>query len=252
MSVAVELYAACIVEYIASLKSGTFKGRHEDLIVKSATKFDNPQDPRCFTEATELLEEHGVLVAHVHDDMPIYYLGKSSKFFSVFGLFEKTGSLRAYSMGKHFNESNVPDFELLESYCDLGTDWLNEALEIHRERFWQELDSAALQARVPATDRIVKTSDNQARVSELEQVLDEIKSKVDFDNEVGAALGNLREIASEEIASLQSDLKKPAFRPSSLLDKARNTLEWLGKKVADTSVAELVKSAIKLFMEWLI
>ena len=136
-------------------------------------------------------------------------------------------------------------FRVLRKYAAFGSSWIETAMEqIVRQKKEGNLG-------VPASDRIVKANDNQQVISEIDSLLGDLKSKIDFDNEVGNALGDLKEIASQEIGALQADIHKPSNRASLLLSKARASLEWLGKKVAETSASEIVKAIIKLFIGWL-
>src|SRR5690606_20906012 len=93
---------------------------------------------------------------------------------------------------------------------DRGSKLLNRAFS--NEKFWTDLDSEiehtpdepanAAEAdndEIPASDRVVKRSDNRVEIEVLEADIRSIVEEIDSSNEIGAELGEEKEVISGEL-----------------------------------------------------
>ncbi|MFM9978618.1 MAG: hypothetical protein ACKVOP_11320 [Sphingomonadaceae bacterium] len=248
-----QLYAACILSLASEQEYGEMSGPSIQLMERVSQAIEIPNNQFRFAEALNLLEEFEVATAYAHDEMPIYYKIYAQVGERNFGLSSATLQ-RLYRIGLRYDDER--NFAVLEAFVDLGNSWLRDAIEASRDSIQldfekhssgiQESDGIAF-----ASDRLVSFNHNDAQVKEIDQTLSAIEEQICTSNEVGSALGNYREVAKIEIGGLRQMLAAGIGRASTLLSQSQRALAWLGKKVADTSVAELVKHAAKLFLDWL-
>jgi|GEM_PF-4565722 len=253
-----QLYAACVVSHVRSLPLGTFRGPAYLLGKDTQGSFDIPYHDATFSAAYEILEELGILRRHSHPGMMRYYVLEAKDFDSLFAssVAAPTFHIPSYRIGRPIDS---PEYKLLETYAEVGQDWLTDALETFREEIWTRLeaeeDDEALPdgsvGAVPASDRLVSRADNVSSILEIDAALKDIGTELRESNEAGLRLGDLRSLAIEEVEDLRSTINRPENRVQALLVRARETLSWLIKKCAETSVSELAKHAMKLFIAWL-
>jgi hypothetical protein len=246
-----QLYAACVVSYVRRNAGGEFKGPSYLLAKGTHSTFNLPYHEEFFSAAYAILEEHHVLRRHSHPGMMRYYIIDAKDFVSTFGPSSTYKHIRMYKIGAPVGGE---EYKVLESYADLGDDWLNDALETFHDAIWEHVDSLPEPeeaGEAPASDRVVTYRDNETVIQEVDQSLAAIEVELKASNEAGEALGDLREVAIAEITDLRGVLRKPAIRAHALFSRARETLNWLIKRCAETSVSELAKHAMKLFIGWL-
>jgi len=189
-----------------------------------------------------------------------YYVIEAKDFDSLFSgsVAAPTFHIPSYKIGRGLDS---PEYKLLETYAEVGEDWLADALDTFREEIWTQieaidddearLDISQISDGVPASDRVVTLADNASPVLEIDSVLEGIGAELITSNEVGLKLGDLRPVAIGEVEDLRAVLNRSQNRAQALLARARETLAWLVKKCAETSVSELAKHAMKLFITWL-
>ncbi len=140
--------------------------------------------------------------------------------------------------------SMANDYVVLQRHNQFGSKWIKLAMdELGRP------DNALTKAQ--ASDRIVLFSDNMKTVEEIDAGLENIEQAIRSNNEVGSALGDNKEIAASEIGHLRNMLKAGKARRDVLLQYSKQVLGWLSKEVGKTSISELVKHVMKLFLGWL-
>lgn len=105
---------------------------------------------------------------------------------------------------------------------------------------------------VPGSDRIVSIDHNSATFNEAKDLLEQTKTALSTDNQVGQALGDERSIAIAEVTQLEALIDQPAVRASTLRGAAKRTLGWLADKCAGTAIVELVKKLMEIIFGWLI
>ena len=248
-----ELYAACIIEYVRSLENKIYVGPAYLLVKDTRDRFDLYYNEEVFRLACTILEKQKIISTYSHPGMMAYYRVESDRFAGVFGNVAGTESLRHYRLISDFADQT--EYKVLESYNDLGSDWLGDALSTYSDEIASYFDGIGTAAdnfeMVPASDRVVSRLDNESAVEQIEDALRAIQSEVQNSNEVGDALGDLKGVALSELKGLSSGLNEPIVRSSNFLSQARSTLGWLAKKCAETSVSELIKLALKLIIGWL-
>lgn len=126
-----EIYAACIVEYAKQQEGGILKGAGYSVIKYSRDFFNLPHSDAVIKSSFSILEKLGCLNKYSHDKIQTYYLVDSNKFFSSM-------KMGAFSVRMYHIAGAVDDdvkFQFLESYADLGADFLYEAVESHDKDF---------------------------------------------------------------------------------------------------------------------
>lgn len=117
-------------------------------------------------------------------------------------------------------------------YAEHGDDWLNSQT-IH-------------DGDVPASDRIVSRSDNQAQIEEIALKLDEIGNDLAVNNEIGSALGDDRGLLQSEIEASKVLVKSEKFRLAKLLSLLGPALKFLAEKFSGSAIGEAAKHLITL------
>lgn len=97
---------------------------------------------------------------------------------------------------------------------------------------------------VPASDRIVSRNDNLEAIGEIKSDISELRRIIKEDNEVGAEIGDAREIVDFELEVADSVLERPRFRLKSLLNWLLPALSFLADKFAGGAIAELAKRLV--------
>lgn len=101
---------------------------------------------------------------------------------------------------------------------------------------------------VPASDRVVTRSDNQTKIVEIETDIAEVRRTLREDNEIGADLGDDREIIDLELEVADEVLKRPRFRLKSLLNWLLPALSFLAEKFAGGAIGEAAKRLVSLLL----
>lgn len=138
-----ELFAACIIEYTRRREDEILTGPAYVMIKDARDSFNLPYDEEIFRAAIRSLEHIGCLKKHSHKGMQSYYRIEAKLFESQ--MKEGSFGVRHYKLGAHLGSSFDPfeppsssdtqaDYAFLESYADIGSDFLAEALEAAEER----------------------------------------------------------------------------------------------------------------------
>lgn len=147
-----EIYAACMVSYAKSKDGAIFAGPAYLLVKDTYFEFDIPYIEKIFHSACGILEEVGCLKKYSHEGMQAYYRLEPKEFANAM---DKSGpfDLRNYKMAKDF-DSPIPEFKFLESYADLGGEFLSDALEAYRDSLDQseEGEPEAFSSQEPEID----------------------------------------------------------------------------------------------------
>jgi len=142
-----------------------------------------------------------------------------------------------------------------------GAPWFKKVFD--NRKFWEELhgerdypirrdpdpitfDLGNLEESVPAADRIVLRTDNYETLNEVEKSLDLISQELRTDNEVGAEIGDLREVLELEVAVAKEVIEKSRFRLSSLLGWLMPALRFLIEKFSASAIGETAKHLVNL------
>lgn len=249
----VQLYAACVCSTTLRAQDKKLRGPLNSIVSLVAKDHSLPEDLFHFAEAIDLLEGIEVVKSYVHDGMDVYFKVDGREFERMIGPSSTAGLVRTYAMLKPFNQS--PKFEVLETFCDLGDDWLADALSTYRSHVNDQYNNKEIKGNSSsialASDREVNFKDNQDVIEEISENLSEIEREIISDNEVGYALGDSRDIAVTEIRQLRNMISAGKARARTLLNYATDVLSWILKKTAETSLSETVKHVTKLLIGWL-
>src|SRR5439155_21905879 len=124
---------------------------------------DIPYHGGTFSAAYDILEELRILRRHSHPGMMRYYVIEAKDFDSLFSgsVAAPTFHIPSYKIGRGLDS---PEYKLLETYAEVGEDWLADALDTFREEIWTQieaidddearLDISQISDGVPASDRV--------------------------------------------------------------------------------------------------
>ena len=142
----------------------------------------------------------------------------------------------AYSISRQgyrlVEEKLGQDDSRIRNYFQYGDEWLAA----------QTIASGG----APASDRIVSRSHNQAQVDELVDGLIGLESEIEKSNEVGAELGEDKDIILGEIAATKTLTAAPNFRLQRLLSLIVPALKFIAEKFSGSALSEAAKQLIKL------
>ena len=102
---------------------------------------------------------------------------------------------------------------------------------------------------VPASDRIVSRKDNQELFEQITADLATIETVMATDNEVGAVLGDERDLIQGEFAAAKELVKQPRFRLRRAVELLIPALRYLAEKFSGAGIGEAAKHLIKLLIE---
>lgn len=135
-----------------------------------------------------------------------------------------------------------------------GADWFSRVFS--NSEFWSDLDadelpevpanapSQAGNEAVPASDRLVRRNDNRVEIEVLEADIRSIVDELEASNEIGAELGDEKEVISGELKAAETLIAQPAFRLSKLSNLVIPVLQYLAEKFASGAIGELAKRLI--------
>jgi hypothetical protein len=101
---------------------------------------------------------------------------------------------------------------------------------------------------VPASDRIVRRGDNLPIIEAIMSDIHQVRQALREDNELGANLGDEREIIDLEFEIADEVLQKPRFRLKSLLNWLLPALSFLAEKFASGAIGETAKRLVSLLL----
>ena len=104
---------------------------------------------------------------------------------------------------------------------------------------------------IPASDRIVSSKDNQLAYERAVEALEDLHVQLGTNNEVGAALGDSRDLAVVEVSTLSALLRTARVRAEPVMALARKSLTWIAEKAGSAAVTDLAKRALSAIIEWL-
>jgi len=120
----------------------------------------------------------------------------------------------------------------ISMYADNGDEWLsNQTLS---------------RSDVPASDRLVSRSDNEPVIDEIVEGLEKISSELSVNNEIGAVLGDDKQVISSEVEASQVLIKANRFHLSKLFSLLVPALRFLGEKFSGSAIGETAKRLINL------
>ncbi len=138
-----------------------------------------------------------------------------------------------------------------------GADWFSRVFS--NSEFWSDLEADELpevpanvlseagesgSEAVPASDRLVRRNDNRVEIEVLEADIRSIVDELEASNEIGAELGDEKEVISGELKAAETLIAQPAFRLSKLSNLVIPVLQYLAEKFASGAIGELAKRLI--------
>jgi hypothetical protein len=97
---------------------------------------------------------------------------------------------------------------------------------------------------IPASDRVVTRGDNKAAVELIEADVRSLVEELESSNEIGAELGEERDVITGELKTAETLLSQPAFRVSRLYALVLPVLRFLADKFAAGAIGEMAKRLI--------
>lgn len=149
------------------------------------------------------------------------------------GLTQLVANARSGSVAWFLKVFNNKDF-----WNDLHHDPLVEPTRAATETHSESVDS------VPASDRIVTRGDNRAVVELIEADVRSLVEELETSNEVGAELGDERDVITGELKTGETLISQPAFRLLRLYTLILPALRFLADKFAAGAIGEMAKRLI--------
>jgi hypothetical protein len=161
-------------------------------------------------------------------------------------------------------ESRLERYPIIYAFRKLGRSWLRESLQkAFSERILERkakqdaaLDRLRREAvrelrnrkvEFPASDRLVKLSDNQPALDEARQTVSELKAKLETGNDIGDLSINELEVARREVYWIDHMLKQESLRLDWVEPLVTSSLKWIADKAAGTAVGKAAWAAITAF-----
>ena len=136
---------------------------------------------------------------------------------------------------EHVEKLLKDETSFFRAYLQNGDEWLAE-------------QTIAI-GEVPASDRIVSRSHNQATLEKAEEQLEVIVESLKSDNEVGDSLGDEKELILSEAMASKELVKSKSFRLSKLIQLVLPSLRYLAEKFGAAAIGEAAKNLITLLKE---
>ncbi len=142
------------------------------------------------------------------------------------------------------NLSKYNKYKILRRYHEFGRIFIENALaDIADHGFERSL--------LPASDRLVSSSDNQEAYDQSILSLDELSKELESSNEAGDVFGDNREIVESEISALRRLITGARVRAEPTLAYAKKCLGWIMEKAGIATIGELAKRALTHLIDWL-
>ncbi len=269
-----ELYAACIVEYAGSQSKGTLAGNFMVFGKDARDAFNLPYHEDTFRDAFAVLKRVGALTEHKLKGVPTWYSVRRSDFDNAM-IVEGTGRRRfessaSYASGAAASLASILGTQrqpsLLESYADLGSEYLIDLLQAFEpqlvalsaedapvETGGDGQRAAILPAYqvVPASDRLVLASDNLERAIAARDATARLLAQLDVGNDVGELTAEDVQLARREVWLLQQAIAEQALRVDWVESLAKTSLKWVAEKAAGSAVGDLAVAALLAIAKWL-
>lgn len=136
---------------------------------------------------------------------------------------------------KLIEDALIDKDSFVHQYATLGDSWLQK----------QRL----VPSGVPASNRVVSKSDNRDAFDAISADLETIEAEIASDNQVGAQLGDDRELIIGEISAAKELVKQPRFHLSRIAELILPALKYLSEKFSGAAIGETAKHLIKLLLE---
>lgn len=248
-----ELYVACVVEHARENVDGILKGPFYVIGKEARDAFNLPYDEAIFRQVIEILEYLGALKIYRNPGMQSYYRLEVKKFDEVMRV---STLVRNYRMISPFEE-NSPTYPFLESYADLGSDFLIDALSAHSDELNEigvngdslddgvdsefSSDRSDTKDEVPASDRYVDFAHNAEAVNEAQERVANAEEAVRQSNTLAP---ELRSLWGNLISQGREYLKKPgtyiavisALLLKPLYDAYSSSIEESAKPLIDAAI----------------
>jgi hypothetical protein len=142
------------------------------------------------------------------------------------------------------NLSKYNKYPVLKRYHEFGREFIEQALQTISIRGYEN-------GTVPASDRMVTPSDNQEAYDNSVASLAELESELRISNEAGDVFGDDRQVAAQEISTLQILIAGARVRSEPTLAFAKKCLSWIAEKAGAAAIGELAKRALASLIAWL-
>lgn len=136
---------------------------------------------------------------------------------------------------RHVEEQLAQPNSFIRRYAEAGDEWLGT----------QTLGLAG----VPASDRIVLRSDNQDAIEKIDQALDDISGELAKNNEVGAQLGDEKDVLQAEIEASKTLTNGKSFRIGRLISLLAPALKYLSDKFGGAAIGDAAKRLLQLLFD---
>ncbi len=140
-------------------------------------------------------------------------------------------SSRGYS---HVEKSILEETSPISFYAMDGDIWLS--------------DRTLSNAVIPASDRVVSRKDNQAGIEAISTAMDEIVEALDRDNQIGAELGDDRQLLLHELAASKELIGGDRFYLRRLFNLISPALKFLSEKFSGAAIGEAAKHLFNLIL----
>ena len=102
---------------------------------------------------------------------------------------------------------------------------------------------------IPASDRLVRISDNHDYYVEVDELIDETIKAVETNNEVGEVLADDRDRISAELKSGKELIRGSTIRLRALFEILIKPLRFIAQKFSESALGETAKKLIQLLFE---
>jgi hypothetical protein len=192
--------------------------------------FMHAQESDKRLSAGELSEQFGFPVSPKRTELALEHL-EGREFVHRYS----NGNTTITSKGYAEVERQLQDSEsALSEYALQGDVWLSEqTFEI---------------GGIPASNRIVSRKDNQQNLDTIQGGLKELEEALNIDNEIGAALGDEKDLIKSEIEASKVIISHPRFRLASVVRLLVPLLKFIADKFSGAAIGELAKTLISLVL----
>jgi hypothetical protein len=135
---------------------------------------------------------------------------------------------------KYVEDELIQEGSWLALYAENGDEWL--------------ASQTLVAGDFPASDRVVSRTDNQAEIEEISGGLEKLVKEIKEDNELGAALGDDRELLIAEVNASQTLVRSEQFRLAKLASLLVPALRFLADRFSGAAIGELSKRLINLIL----
>lgn len=135
-------------------------------------------------------------------------------------------------------------YDALRKYAQFGDDWAALMIEKLKAGF-------AFGDVVPASDRVVMLSDNSPEVAEIVASAQALHYQLTTGNDLGKLTPEQAQAAASEVAEIRTAFSGQAVRANLAYQRARDTLEWIGKEAGGALVGTAATALLLLIAKFL-